>query len=215
MFLEHILRRVFLGVCISVAIGCGAFCPPQEVESVGAALRDSQSMPAFAAIQEITIKHAEGAHAFRAVLESNKGIFRLVAMGPHGGRAFTITQRGKRVEFEKHVPFEMPFSPIRMLEDVHRVWFLGRRGLASNDGEHLHSVEGHSVRDIWLKDRLIRRIFPVQTEKDSGKIEIEYVDGLAANGMLREKPSSAARLTHGVYGYEIQIETTAFQPVDL
>lgn len=131
-----------------LGVGCGAASGSpalRDEESSGAANR-SQGLclfipaegPAtpgdFALEQEVTIAHAQGGGSFRAVLERRGAQITVVALGPHGGRGFVLRHAAGRVEFENHMPFELPFPPAYMLSDIYRTWFAPRRAASVAHG---------------------------------------------------------------------------------
>lgn len=169
-----------LGLCV---VGCGA--PNRLAPRAGPSVllrRPSAYDVTFSIDQEVTAEHANGSETFRAVVEKEGDRLVMVALGPHGGRAFVLTQQGEDVRFESHLPRELPFSPEWMLLDIHRTWM---RGVPRNarsplpDGDHEALVEGERVVEHWSGGRLLRRTFRgVGEEPGARSTTVAYEGGL-------------------------------------
>ena len=119
-------------------VACGPKPPPRAADIEGPGYPTVLTPPSelgadFAMQQQVTMRHARGENSFSAVLQKQGDTLTLLALGPHGGRAFSLVQRGQEVEFESYVDIELPFPPEYILHDVHRTWF-ARTQQAEADG---------------------------------------------------------------------------------
>lgn len=132
--------------------------------------------------QEVTAEHAGGSERFRAVLEIRGDRLVMVGLGPHGGRAFVLTQDGESVRFASQMPRELPFPPEFMLMDVHRAWLMGiprEGGAPLPDGEHDAFIEGENVHEVWSGGRLVSRSFHILASNLAyWSVRITYEGGL-------------------------------------
>jgi hypothetical protein len=146
-------------------------------------------------------------HEFRAVLQKLEDTLVVVALGPHGGRAFVLTQRGDDVELESHLPRELPFPPRFMLMDIHRAWFAGLDGPLP-DGEHRAERDGEEIVERWEGGMLRERTFRRLDGRPTGTIRIAYEPGLGGSGPPRE-----VRLHNGWFGYTLTLTTLSHQRI--
>ncbi len=178
----------------------GELTPPSELRSpLG---------EAFALDQRVVAESQEGTHEFRAVLQLQGDTLTMVGLGPHGGRGFVLTERGREVELESHLPEELPFPPRFMMLDVQRVWFRGLDGPLP-DGEHEGVVDGDEVRERWEGGRLRERTFQRQGGEPPGVIRVVYEGGLGSG-----EPPTVVRYENGWLGYTLTLTTLAFQPIE-
>ena len=125
-------------VIAGFALGCGsstATAPRRQVFSSNAAaegypcvLHDPREWPAnFMVQQTIDIRAEREGHTVEgqldAVVQKKGDTLVIIGLGPMNARAFTLTQRGRRIEFEQRLGPALPFSPRNILVDVHRVYF--------------------------------------------------------------------------------------------
>lgn len=167
-----------------------AGCPSAPPEGrttprpVGTLHRPSDYAVELTIDQQVTAEHAAGSETFRAVLEKRGDRLVMVGLGPHGGRAFVLTQEGERVAFESQMPRELPFPPEFMLMDVHRTWLRGiprEGGAPLPDGEHDAFIEGENVHEVWAGGRLLRRSFHILASNlHWWSVSITYEGGLSA-----------------------------------
>ncbi len=154
-------------------------------------LPSASALPTFSMAQTVTIAHPRGENAFRAVLQSEAGELKLIALGPHGGRAFSLTQRGTEVTFENYAGIELPFPPEMILRDVHRVWFAPSA---------LHHA------DVTSGERVIRRTFEERVASGVCRIVVDYdPPGLADATLRSEAPPSRVVMTDEALGYRVTI----------
>ncbi|NOY94247.1 MAG: DUF3261 domain-containing protein [Deltaproteobacteria bacterium] len=192
-----------------VASGCGG--PPTPAPAAAqypTRLVDPATLVGdFTLEQQITITHAEGEHSFRAVLEKRGGRLVLLALGPHGGRGFAWTQIGREVEFQRFVPVELPFPPRYVLEDVQRVWFLPTHAPASGEGIVERDEAGEHEVERYEGGRLTSRSYARLDGHPSGRIEVDYGEGLVPGAPLTAAPPADVVLDNGWLGYRLGVHT--------
>lgn len=180
----------------------GTLAAPSELRSPGGLGE------AFALEHRVRSDSPAGTHEFRAVLQKLGDTIVIVGFGPHGGRGFTLTQRGEEIEFDSRLPEELPFPPRFMLLDVHRVWFRGLSGPLP-DGEHRDEIDGEEVVERWENGRLMERTFRRLDGEPEGVIRVEYEGGLGG-----EEPPSVVRFDNGWFGYRLTITTLSHQRIE-
>ncbi len=190
---------VLLSGLLSLAAGCGPTARPDGPTTprpIGTLHRPSEYAIDLTIDQQVTAEHVGGSETFRAVLEKRGDRLVMVGLGPHGGRAFVLTQDGEQVSFESQMPRELPFPPEFMLMDVHRTWLRGipREGTAPlPDGEHDAFVEGENVHEVWSGGRLLSRSFHILASNLAWwSVSITYEGGLSAT----ELPSRVTVESH-------------------
>ena len=200
-------------VAAVIAGACGAPTPqgpPPEYPGtlIGPeALRSPAALgDAFALEQRVRSIYPEGEQSFRAVLQRRAGRLVLVGFGPHGGRGFVLTHTGTTVDFENHLPRDLPFPPEFMLHDVQRVWFRGLSGPLP-DGEHQAELDGERVVERWEGGRLRERRFSRPERR--GAITVSYGDGLGEDG-----PPPEVTLDNGWFGYRLVLTTLSHHRLD-
>jgi Protein of unknown function (DUF3261) len=199
--------RVRTLVLVLLTVGCGASQrpaePPDRFE-----LRAPSSYPNdFSIDQEVTAIHREGSDSFRAVLEKHGDELVMVGLGPHGGRGFVLRQRGTQVDFESHIPRELPFPPRMMLDDVHRTWLV--QGGATENGQVDHTFGVEQYIDTWSESRLVRRV--VSSAEFASPIVITYEGGWTFDPNLAAP--SRVRIENGFYGYELVLENLVIRAI--
>lgn len=156
----------------------------------------------FAMQQNVTMRHPRGEHSFPAVLQKQGDTLTLVVLGPHGGRAMTLTQVGDAITTEMHVDEELPFPPEYILHDVHRVWF-ARVNQAETDGEE--------IEEIIENGRVMARRF--ERDDKEGAIVVTYDGGLTEGAPLTTAPPERVVLESGWFGYTAEITTSGWQAI--
>ncbi len=175
-----------------VALGCGPSGHGAEERTtprpMGRLHAPSDFAVALTIDQQVTAEHEGGSESFRAVLEKRGDRLVMVGLGPHGGRAFVLTQEGAEVSFESQMPRELPFPPEFMLMDIHRTWLMGiprEGGAPLADGRHEDFVDGENVAEQWSGGRLLERHFGILASNLSWwSVNIVYEGGLGADGSL-------------------------------
>ena len=159
---------------------------------------------AFMLDQRVRSESEAGNYEFRAVLQLHEGVLTLVGLGPHGGRGFVLTLRGDEVEFESHLPEELPFAPEFMLHDIQRAWFRGLQHEPSPppDGEHTDTIGDERVTERWRDGRLRERTFERVDGEPAGVLRVIYEGGLGT-----DEPPPTVTLDNAWFGYRLILTT--------
>jgi hypothetical protein len=158
----------------------------------------------FAIDQRVTARFQDEEQSFRAVVEKHGDDLVMVALGPTGGRAFVLTQRGHDVAFESHLPRELPFPPEYMLFDVHRTWLVALPGAPLADGTHSGIVDGEEVTEVWADARVQSRTFRRLDGVPPGMMTITFEGGLDPRA---DQPApNRITIDNGWFGYELVLD---------
>ncbi|MFT5353805.1 MAG: hypothetical protein ACI9KE_001005 [Polyangiales bacterium] len=191
----------------AILVACGsrqavAPIPPGEDAYPTVLTPVSELGPDFAMQQEVTMVHPEGENTFSAVLQKQGDTLTMIALGPHGGRAFMLVQRGTEVEYESFIPIEFPFPPQYILHDIHRAWF-PRVAEATADGERIDEER--------VDGRVVSRTFERIGEEAQGQIRVSYEGGVDEGAPMSARPPEHATLENGWFGYTARIHTREWQ----
>ncbi len=197
--------------------GCGAApqAPPGPVsrDAYPTVLRDPGEFSGdWALDQEVTIRHAQGEHSFRAVLEKRGATLTLVALAPHGARAFALTQRGSHVEYTPFVDLPLPFPPEFMMHDVHRTWL--QPPLEQEGEERQGERDGERLRERWRDGRLLSRTFERVSGGPQGTITVTYEGGLDPGAPSQVAPPERCELRNDWFGYQVLLRTLSWTPLE-
>lgn len=176
------MRRSILVAITCLAIACGPSAQSRPTETprpIGTLHLPSDYAVEFAIDQQVRVEYGTESQSFRAVVEKRGDRIVMVGLGPHGGRAFTLTQEGAAVHFESQLPRELPFPPEFMLMDLHRTWLkaIPHEGASMPDGTQEATVDGEMIRETWLGGRLQSRAFS-NVELSYWNVTITYEGGL-------------------------------------
>jgi hypothetical protein len=205
------VRSAFPALVVLALVACGGprerTTPPPAPPGVLHA--PSEYAGDFALDQRVTIGFtrpdgSQDEQGFRAVIEKRGDGIVMVALGPHGGRAFVLTQRGTDVRFESHLPEELPFPPEYMMFDVHRTWLVGVPGAPLADGEHSAAVDGEEIVETWSGGRLQSRSFRRLDGVPAGLVTITYEGGLDPS--LDAAAPTRVVMENGWFGYRIVLD---------
>ena len=132
--IARIASIIALGVALGAALaGCGG--PARHVVMSASApsdypcvLHDPATLPHdFLVRQSLTIHARRDGRPvdgqFDAILQKQGDTLLIVGFDPMNVKAFTLEQRGDRIEFTQFLGPELPFSPRNIVVDVHRVYF--------------------------------------------------------------------------------------------
>jgi hypothetical protein len=158
----------------------------------------------FAMEQEVTMRHQRGENTFRAVLQKQGDELILLGLGPHGGRAFVLTQRGQEIEFESFMPRELPFPPAYILHDIHRAWFKDAPGEEAE-------MDGERVTETVVDGRVTERRYERLDGQPEGAIVVRYEGGLAPGAPVTAAPPETVVLDNGWFGYQAIIRSRNWQ----
>lgn len=197
--------RAALGILALCVIACGAPAqrtPPPAPPGVLHAPSDYAGD--FAIDQRVTVAFQEEEQSFRAVVEKHGDALVMVALGPTGGRAFVLSQRGTSVSFESHLPRELPFPPEYMLLDVHRTWLVALPGAPLPDGAHTAVIDGEEVTEVWADARIQTRTFRRLDDVPPGLLTITFEGGL--DPRVDQPAPSRVVLDNGWFGYRLVLD---------
>lgn len=204
-----------LAVATWLLVACGPPPPTRHVPadypgelSPPSALRSPGLGEAFALEQRVRSSSSQGTYEFRAIMQRQGDTLIVVGLGPHGGRGFVLTQRGPEVEFESHLPQELPFPPRYMLIDIHRAWFMGLEG-PREDGVHREEHRGEEIVERWEGGLLRERTFRRVDGEPEGTIRVTYEPGLGG-----AEPPREVTLENGWFGYTLTITTLSHQRIE-
>jgi hypothetical protein len=144
-----------------------------------------------------------------AVLQKQRDTLVIVGFGPMNVKAFTLIQRGDRIEFTQFTGPELPFSPRNVVVDVHRVFFkrLPVPAEASYSGVVRGELDGEHVEETWRDGELRERVFTRPESTLHGAIRIELGPGC---GLLRCEPESAT-LHNEWFGYTLTVANEGYE----
>jgi hypothetical protein len=207
-----LLRSIALAAALS-SVACGGptrVAPPPRPPGVLHAPADYAAD--FVIDQRVTASFEEEHQSFRAILEKRGDSLVMVGLGPHGGRAFVLSQHGTDVTFESQLPEELPFPPEYMLLDVHRAWLVGLPGAPMPDGEHRGTIDDEEIVETWADGRMLTRSFRRLDDVPPGIVSITYAGGLSPD--LAAPPPSRVVLENGWYGYRLELDELTRRPLD-
>lgn len=221
--LARVLRRFFIFTLVAAfTTACGGAPRGAHGGTVApypTALTDPAELAGdFLFEQEIVLEFhgADGSvheRGFRAVLQKRGPELLLLGLAPHGGRGFTLTQRGQDIEFTAHVELELPFPARYILHDIHRVWFQVATTSPSPDGEVRLERHGERVVESWSGGRLVERRFERLDGEPEGEIVVTYEGGLAPGAPLSAEPPSHVRLDNAWFGYTLRARTLSWRAI--
>jgi len=192
-----------------VALACAASPTPPDAdafEAPGELVATQEIAGDFLARQLLRFRFGDQQGALEAVLQKHCDELTLVGLTPFGTPAFAIRQRGLEVRVESSLPGPWPFSPRRVLADVHRIYFLPQAERAPADGVHRARLGGETVSERWAGGRLLERSFESATGDPPGRIVVRYPGGADRGAATRE-----VHLTNERHGYEIDVTTLSWK----
>jgi hypothetical protein len=206
-------------IAVVVLLGC---VPPVRTTVISTTdpaeypcvLHDPSSLPhEFSVRQTITI-HAE--HDGKpvdgqldAVLQKQGDTLAIVGFGPMNVKAFTLTQRGDRIELVQYVGPELPFSPRNVVVDVHRILFkrLPAPAEASYSGVIRGELDGEHVEETWRDGQLRAAVFTRPGTSLVGAVRIALGPGCTPAACEPE----TASLTNEWFAYSLEIANEGFE----
>lgn len=215
----RIASVIALGVALGAALaGCGgparhlvvSASAPSDYPCV---LHDPATLPHdFLVRQSLTIHARRDGRPvdgqFDAILQKQGDTLLIVGFGPMNVKAFTLEQRGDRIEFTQFLGPELPFSPRNIVVDVHRVYFHhlpppgpGYSGTARGE------LDGETVEETWQDGELRRAAFTRPGTALRGAVTIELGPGCAPAAC---EPASAT-LRNEWFGYTLEIANEGYE----
>ncbi len=197
----QLLSMAALGLMLSVEPGCATSPSIPAKPAPSSQLIASERLgPPMLLRQRLSGEHRGKPFELECVLQISQGKLTIIGMTPFGSRAFVLTQTGVSHTFTKLIDRELPFDPLHILEDVHRVFFRGISSTAT-DGK-LVEVEGpEQVKEQRSQGVLKERSFVRLDQNPPGEIKISY------GGPKAPLVPTYVTIDNGWYGYRLEIET--------
>jgi len=152
--------------------------------------------------QRIEFEAAARRGSFEAVVQRSCGELSVIGLAPFGARAFTLRDTGSGPQVETHLPFDWPFPPLYILEDVRRTYAVPLPDLAPADGTRPVTWDGRTVLESWQGGRLRARRFPEGTPDAPAQARFEYPGGLAPGEFPMQVEIHSER-----HGYDLHVTT--------
>jgi len=195
-----------LSMYVLVALfGCGhrpAPAPARESQA-------SQLVPSDVLAPNMMLRqHLHGQYGKKdfeldCVLQVSDGKLTIVGLTPFGTRAFVLTQTGLTYSFEKLIDRPIPFDPVHILEDVHRVFF---RGLPRGQSEYVSAVMGEErIEERWGHGVLLERTFERVDARPRGIIRVTF------GGPPAPLVPAHVVIDNGWYGFKLEIDNVEQQ----
>jgi hypothetical protein len=178
------------GALAALVAGCGG--PARHVVMSTSApaeypfvLHDPATLPRdFLVRQHVTVHARRDGQPttgqFDAIVQKQGDTLLIVGLGPMNVKAFTLEQRGDRIEFAQFYGPELPFSPRNIVVDVHRVFFqrLPATGAAQpRSGIARGELDGETVEETWRDGELVRAVFTRPGSALRGAVTVELGPG--------------------------------------
>jgi hypothetical protein len=146
---------------------------------------------------------------FDAILQKRGDTLLIVGFGPMNVKAFTLEQRGDRIEFTQFFGPELPFSPRNIVVDVHRVFFhhLPPPAEPGYSGAVRGELDGETVEETWQGGELRRAVFTRPGSALRGAVSVELGPGCTPAAC---EPASAT-LRNEWFGYTLEIASEGYE----
>jgi hypothetical protein len=160
----------------------------------------------FTVVQRVRGKQGTADVAFECVVQLSQHKLTVTGMTPYSTRAFVVEQDGVAVQSRGFTLRDVPFEPVQVLYDIHRVFF---RGLSApqTDGTHELLDHGEVVRELWQDGHVVQRSFHA-LDTFSRLLMLEF------EGAPAPVIAPRVRLTNLHYGYSLEIENVEQQRLD-
>jgi hypothetical protein len=147
---------------------------------------------------------------FDAIVQKQGDTLLIVGLGPMNVKAFTLEQRGDRIEFTQFFGPELPFSPRNIVVDVHRVFFqhlppTGASGPRS--GIARGELDGETVEETWQDGELRRAVFTRPGSALRGAVTVELGPGCTPAAC---EPASAT-VRNDWFDYTLEIVNEGYE----
>ena len=152
----------------------------------------------FTVVQRVRGKHGTQDVAFECVVQLSQNRLRVTGMTLHSAHAFVVEQDGVGVLSQESTLRDVPFAPVQVLYDIHRVFF---RGLTApqTDGTHELLDHGEVVRELWKDGHVVERHFHA-LDTFARLLVIEF------EGAPAPVIAPRVRFTNLHYGYSLEIK---------
>lgn len=195
------LRLTILSLACA-AWACGPKLPPRPPEHAhyGALLPTTDLGPPFMVEQQLTGQYGTQDVKLDCVVQLSKGKLTVLGLTPFGTRAFSIEQVGTEVKFEQYVERDIPFDPVNVLYDLHRVFFRHLRDTPGKSGTYQDQDHGDMLRERWERGVLVERRYESLEGPVANIIVVTY-EGPPAPVIARR-----VKLTNIAYSYTLTID---------
>jgi hypothetical protein len=124
-------------------------------------------------------------------------------------KAFTLEQRGERIEFHQFLGPELPFSPRNVIVDVHRVFFkrLPAPGQPGYTGVVRGELDGEAVEETWRDGELRGAVFTRPGTALHGAIRVALGPGCRPAAC---EPASAT-LVNEWFAYTLTVASEGYE----
>lgn len=211
---------IALGLVAVLAAGAGCGGPARHVVLSASApseypfvLHDPATLPHdFLVRQHLTVHARRDGQPvdgqFDAILQKQGDTLLIVGLGPMNVKAFTLEQRGDRIEFTQFFGPELPFSPRNVVVDVHRVFFQHLPPPAADySGVARGELDGEAVEQTWQGGELRRAVFTRPGSALRGAVTVELGPGCTPDAC---EPASAT-LRNEWFGYALEIANEGYE----
>lgn len=202
-----------------VAAGCGAPSRHAVLSASGPSdypcvLHDPATLPYDFLVRQSLTVHArrDGRPVdgqFDAIVQKQGDTLLIVGFGPMNVKAFTLEQRGDRIEFTRFYGPELPFPPRNVVVDVHRVFFkrLPPPAAPGYSGVVRGELDGETVEETWQGGELRRAVFTRPGSALTGAVTVELGPGCTPAAC---EPASAT-LRNDWFGYTLAIANEGYE----
>jgi hypothetical protein len=196
-------RRALALLAAALAAACSTGAGPVPgAERAFLLVPTTQIRGDFALRQRLDFHWKDREGSLDAVVQVHCGGLVVVGLSPLGAPAFTLHQDGTDVRVEAGVLGELPFEPERILEDVHRVYFIPFAPPAPGADRGEAQAGAERVSDLWSDGRVIERRFRRVASDPPGEVVVRY-----EGGATPERIPARVWLESERYGYSLAIET--------
>jgi hypothetical protein len=201
------------------AVGCGgrertAILSASAASDYPCVLHDPRELGRDFMVRQSLAIHAERDGKpvdgqFDAIVQKRGDTLLIVGFGPMNVKAFTLEQRGDRIEFHQFMGPELPFSPRNIIVDVHRVFFKhlpaptehGYTGVVRGE------LDGETVEETWRDGELRAAAFTRPGSALRGAVRVELGPGCVPGTC---EPESAT-LRNEWFGYTLTVSNDGYE----
>ncbi|HEX3763368.1 MAG TPA: DUF3261 domain-containing protein [Kofleriaceae bacterium] len=205
-------------VLAALVAGCGApsrhvVLPASSAADYPCVLHDPATLPHDFLVRQSLRVHArrDGQPVdgqFDAILQKQGDTLLIVGFGPMNVKAFTLEQRGDRIEFTQFYGPALPFSPRNVVVDVHRVFFKRLPPPAPGfAGAVRGELDGETVEETWQAGELRRAVFTRPGSALRGAVTVELGPGCTPAAC---EPASAT-LRNDWFDYTLEITNEGYE----
>ena len=201
------MRRPCLWLSMRLALlfslsACASPKPPSDTlfhdDSAVLVPTHQLSTPPFTVVQRVRGKLDTQQVAFECQVQLAQNKLTVTGTTPFSSRAFVIEQAGVDVKLQGLAQRDVPYEPVQVLYDIHRLFFRGLHA-PQTDGAHELLDHGEVVRELWQDGHVVKRTF--HALETSARLLVLEFEGSSAPVI-----APRVRLTNLHYGYSLEIE---------